>query len=127
MAKTPNYTEEQTAELVEGYIAVSGEPEALRNAYVENMASKFGKSVRSIRAKLSRENVYVAKKPTAKDGSPIVRKDALVAELALQVGLPVDSAINMTKVDIKNVIACIESLRDEIEDLSIEMSTSTED
>ena len=114
MAKTVNYTPEMTNELVEGYIAVAGEPEALRNAYVQNMAAKYGKSVRSIRAKLSRENVYIAKKPTAKDGSPIVRKDALVAELATQVGLPVDSAINMTKVDLKNVIACIESLREAI-------------
>lgn len=50
----PNYTEAQVAELVSRY--VSGES-------VEAIAEVFGKSVRSVVAKLSREGVY---KPKAK-------------------------------------------------------------
>lgn len=116
MAKAPNYTEEQTSTMVRMYIDVASESEARRDEVVNEIAAMFNKSPRSVRAKLSRENVYVAKKPVAKDGSPVVRKEELVAELALQVGVDVDSAINMTKRDLKNVIAVIESLRDQIED-----------
>ena len=115
MAKAPNYTEEVTNELVSGYIAVAGESEDVRNAFVAEAAAKYGKSVRSIRAKLSRENVYIAKTPVAKDGSPVVRKEQLVRDLAVAVGQDVDSAINMTKRDLKNVIAVIWALREEID------------
>ena len=116
MAKKVNYTEEQTLELTRGYIAVAGEAESVRDAFVKEMAEKYGKNIRSIRAKLSRENVYIAKTPVAKDGSPVVRKSELVANLGVAVGRDVDSAINMTKNDLKTIIACIEELRDQIAD-----------
>jgi len=69
-AKTPNYTAEQTATLVQGYLA--GEP-------VAGLAAALGKTTRSVIAKLSREGVYKAKEYTNKNGEKPVKKD-LVAE-----------------------------------------------
>lgn len=53
--KTVNYTEAQTAELVEGYKVNA------TDATVAAFAAKFGKSVRSIRAKLVQAKVYQGK------------------------------------------------------------------
>lgn len=51
----PNYTPEQTVELVQAY--QSGKT-------VEQLAEALGKSVRSVVAKLSREGVYQARQKT---------------------------------------------------------------
>lgn len=56
--KTVNYTEAQTAELVQAYKAEATE------ATIAAFAAKYGKTVRSIVAKLSREGVYEAKGKT---------------------------------------------------------------
>ena len=88
MAAVVNYTAEQTAELVAEYKA--GET-------VENLAEVFGKSVRSIVAKLSREGVYVAKARTTKTGEPIVKKDLLVDTMQLMFGLTDAEADSLTK------------------------------
>jgi (p)ppGpp synthase/HD superfamily hydrolase len=66
--KNVNYTPEQTAVLVSRYVD--------ENVTVEKIAEEFGKSVRSIVAKLSREGVYKAKVRTTKTGEPVVKKDA---------------------------------------------------
>lgn len=70
MAKTVNYTPEQTAKMVADYTA------APVKATVETLAVAMGKSARSIVAKLSREGVYVAKEYTTKTGEKPVKKDA---------------------------------------------------
>lgn len=67
--KVVNYTPEMTAEMVEAYTAA---PNA---ATVEALAEKFGKTIRSVVAKLSREKVYVAKTYATKTGEPVVKKD----------------------------------------------------
>ena len=69
-AKTVNYTDEQTAALRAAYVADPSE------ATVKAFAEKFGKSVRSIVAKLSREGVYKAKEYVSKTGEKPVKKDA---------------------------------------------------
>lgn len=71
-----NYTAEQTTQLVAGYQA--GET-------VEQLAQAFGKTVRSVVAKLSREGVYVAK--TRATGQHRVRKSELVDQLAQHCGV----------------------------------------
>ena len=53
--KTVNYTPEQTAQLVANYKAGDS---------VEQLATMFGKTTRSVVAKLSREGVYHAKTRT---------------------------------------------------------------
>ena len=55
-AKKVNYTPEVTAEIVSAYQA---------GVVVEEIAESIGKSVRSVRAKLVREGVYVAKEKVA--------------------------------------------------------------
>lgn len=78
------YTEDQTLELVEAYTAV--ETQEARDAVVAAFATKFERPVASVRAKLASERVYVAKGKTTKSGTPIVRKDALVAQIAQLMG-----------------------------------------
>lgn len=64
--KTVNYTPEQTVQLVADYAA---------GVTVEQIAETFGKSVRSIVAKLSREGVYQKKQYVSKSGEPVQKKD----------------------------------------------------
>jgi hypothetical protein len=65
--KIVNYTPEQTVALVNAYTSGTA---------VEALAETFGKSVRSIVAKLSREGVYKKKEYTTKNGETPVKKDA---------------------------------------------------
>lgn len=67
--KTPkavNYTAEQTAKMVADYKA---------GVTVEAIAETLGKTVRSVVAKLSREQVYKAKEYVSKTGEPVQKKD----------------------------------------------------
>lgn len=89
-AKTA-YTAEQTAELVEAYKA---EPTP---ATVEIFAEKFGKTVKSIVAKLSREGVYKKKEYVSKSGEKPVSKDALATQLMDAFGLTEGEAESLTK------------------------------
>ena len=68
--KIVNYTEAQTSELVSAYL---DSPTA---ETVSTFAVTFGKSVRSIVAKLSREGVYMKAERTTKTGEPVQKKDA---------------------------------------------------
>ena len=70
-----NYTEDMVAEMTKAYQANP------TRETVEELASKFGKTVRSIIAKLSREGVYVAQPRVTKSGEPVVRKAELVAQI----------------------------------------------
>lgn len=103
MSKTVNYTAEMTAELVEAYKA-AGSNEA-RDAVVASFAEKFAKSVASIRAKLSREKVYVKAERTAKDGSPVVRKDALATEIGEALGLAEGDTDSLAKATKRALVA----------------------
>lgn len=77
--KLVNYTPEMTAELVATYVAEPTE------ATVANLAEKFGKTVKSVIAKLSREGVYHSKaKETA--GKREMTKAEMVADIAKLVG-----------------------------------------
>ena len=67
--KTVNYTPEMTVAMVDAYKAA---PTA---ATVEALAEQFGKTVRSVVAKLSREKVYVAKTYVTKTGEKVAKKD----------------------------------------------------
>lgn len=86
--KTVNYTPEQTAALVEQYI---------NGATVEALAEAFGKSLRSITAKLSREKVYKAKTYVSKTGEAVIKKDALADKMAEVFGLTEAEADSLTK------------------------------
>lgn len=87
-AKTVNYTPEQTAKMVSEYQSGTS---------VETIAESFGKSVRSVVAKLSREKVYIAKNYVTKTGEAVVRKDAHADFIAEALGLSEADADSLTK------------------------------
>lgn len=66
-----NYTDEQTVQLVTAY---------QNGVTVEDLATAYQKSVRSIIAKLTREGVYQSK--TKKAGQPRITKAAMVEAIA---------------------------------------------
>lgn len=74
-----NYTAEMTTEIVAAYTA---EPV---KATIEKLAEKYGKSVRSIVAKLSAEKVYQAK--AKKEGVKAVTKLDLIEKIANDLGV----------------------------------------
>ena len=96
-----NYSDEMVARMVEDYQANPNMDT------VKTLAQAFGKTTRSIIAKLSREGVYKAQPRTTKTGEPVVRKDELVAEIATMLGID-DSTIatvsKATKADLKNLV-----------------------
>ena len=73
-----NYTEAQEAEL-----AAAG---VIDNDAAIEFAAKFGKDVRSIRAKAVRMGIYKAKERSSKTGGKIESKEAIVADIAAIVG-----------------------------------------
>lgn len=76
--KAVNYTAEQTVALIEAYKA--GEP-------VAALAEKFGKTARSVIAKLSREGVYQKKEYVSKTGEKPVKKDTVADAIGKVLGL----------------------------------------
>lgn len=95
--KAQNYTAEQTVSIVAAYTA--GET-------VEALAEKFGKSVRSIVAKLSREGVYKKKEYKTKNGEKVVKKDAHADAIAAILKMPENDADSLTKAN-KNALRLI--------------------
>ena len=70
-AKTVNYTAEMTVELVSAYAANPSQET------VAMFAEKFGKSIRSVVAKLSREGCYKKAEYVTKSGEKPVAKESL--------------------------------------------------
>ena len=99
--KTVNYTDAQTAELVAKYQA--GET-------VENLAKFFGKTTRSIVAKLSREKVYVAKEYKTKTGEPVQAKLELADKICAIANLPAEQAESLAKANKQALIGVLAAL-----------------
>lgn len=89
--KGEKYTAEQTAEMVEAYKA---EP---TQETVAVFAERFGKSARSVIAKLTREGVYIKKAYTTKTGEPVVKKDDIADKIGALVGLADSEADSLAK------------------------------
>jgi hypothetical protein len=98
--KAPNYTAEQTAKIVGDYQA---KPVA---ETVEALASEFGKSVRSIVAKLSREGVYQKKVYKTKAGEAVQKKDATADAIGAILQLNENDIDSLTKAN-KNALKAI--------------------
>ena len=84
-----NYTEAQEAELL-----AAGE---IDNELAIEFATKFGKDVRSIRAKAVRMGIYKAKERVSKTGGKIESKEAIVADIAALVGKSLDGLEKASK------------------------------
>ena len=111
MAKATNYTAEMEATLREGY-----DPKASvedRNEAVARLADQIGRSVASVRQKLVRMELYVRPEKTAKDGSPIVSKGDLVAEIADACGVPPEEFDSLEKATKRVLNVLVEKLTSE--------------
>jgi len=107
MASAKNYTDEMVSTMTEQYQANP------TRETVDELAREFGKTTRSVIAKLSREGVYVAQPRTTKSGEPIVAKSELVSEVATILGVEVDDIASLekaTKVHLKELVARLSQL-----------------
>lgn len=84
-----NYTEAQEAELMAAGV--------IDNDLALEFAAKFGKDVRSIRAKAVRMGIYKAKERVSKTGGKIESKEAIVADIAQIVGKNLDGLEKASK------------------------------
>lgn len=103
-AKTVNYTPEMTSELVSAYVANPTQET------VAVFAEKFGKSVRSIVAKLSREKVYVAKAYETKTGEKPIKKDSVADAIGAILKLSEADTDSLAKANKKALKAIFEAL-----------------
>lgn len=95
--KVVNYTDAQSAELVAAYTAVRESTREARDAVIADFAVKYGKTVRSIVAKLSREKVYMPKEYVGKTGEKPVKKDAHADAIGAVLGLSENEIESLTK------------------------------
>ena len=101
MAQAKNYTEEMVADMTEQYQA-----NPTRDT-VDSLAKQFGKTTRSIIAKLSREGVYVAQPRTTKSGEPVVSKSELVSTLEAHFGIEMPTLVKAGKQDLQRLVDAI--------------------
>jgi DNA-binding XRE family transcriptional regulator len=86
-----NYTDEQTAFLVEKY----QENPSMETVLL--LAEKFDKTTKSIIGKLSREGVYKRAVYTSKSGEAPITKVELVSNIAETLGVEVESLVGLEK------------------------------
>jgi hypothetical protein len=98
--KTVNYTAEQTAALVSAYTANP------TKETVEAFAVKFGKTAKSVVAKLSREGVYKKAEYVSKTGEKPVKKDSVADEIGMLLGLSESDTDSLAKAN-KRALAAI--------------------
>ena len=96
-----NYSDEIVAQMTEQYVANP------TRETVDALAQEFGKTVRSVIAKLSREGVYVAQPKVTKTGEPVVRKQELVAMLEAHFSVAMPSLVKASKADLQRLIDAI--------------------
>ena len=99
--KAVNYTDEMVETIVSVYEA------APERATVDALAEKFGKTPRSIIAKLSTLGIYKAPARVTKTGAPVVKKEALVAEINNKLGVELPSLVKANKQDLEALFAAL--------------------
>lgn len=98
--KAQNYTPELTASIIEQYEA---------GVDVSEIASAIDKSVRSVRSKLVREGVYVAKPKTTSRKKDEPTKKELINHLETIAPFGVDGFMGATKEAINELIKHLEA------------------
>ena len=101
MAKSVNYTDEMVSTMTEQYAANP------TRETVDALADQFGKTTRSIIAKLSREGVYVAQPRTTKSGEPVISKSELVATINEHFGIEMPTLVKAGKQDLQKLVDAI--------------------
>lgn len=108
MAKAVNYTPEMETRMESVYTAATSDEG--RKAAVMALASELGKTPASIRAKLSRMNVYRKAERTDKTGAPVVKKDAVATAIGEMLNLAEGDADSLAKANkgaLKAILAAI--------------------
>lgn len=78
--KNVNYSQAVTDQIVKVYC--EADTDELRAAALDALSAETGKTVKSLRAKLVREGVYVKKTYTTKSGGKAETKDQIVTAIA---------------------------------------------
>jgi len=106
--KTVNYTDAMVARL---HAVYDGEaPEAERDEQIEDLSAELGRSKPSIRAKLTREGIYVAK-AKAPAGKAGVTKAVLVAAIAHTLEVPEEVVESLEKANKAALVRVLTALR----------------
>ena len=101
MATAKNYTDEMVAQMKNDYTANP------TRETVDIIATNFGKSVRSVIAKLSREGIYVSQPRVTKTGEPVIRKAELVAQVEEQFDIELPTLVKASKADLQTLLDAI--------------------
>jgi hypothetical protein len=99
--KVVNYTDEMVEAIRSEYEA------APVRATVDALAARFGKTPRSIIAKLSTLGIYQAPARVTKTGKPVVKKEALVAEIVATIGVELPSLVKANKQDLEALVSAL--------------------
>jgi hypothetical protein len=105
--KVVNYTDEAVARLHEVYDGDATVED--RDAQVAQLADELGKSPASIRAKLTREGIYVPKGKNP-SGKASIRKADLVTAIAAKLGADEDVVGSLEKATKKSLELVLEAL-----------------
>tara|TARA_R100001594_G_scaffold67851_1_gene102158 strand:+ start:178 stop:591 length:414 start_codon:yes stop_codon:yes gene_type:complete len=97
MAVAKNYTDEMVVSMTEQYVA-----NPTRDT-VDSLAKEFGKTTRSIIAKLSREGVYVAQPRTTKTGEPVISKAQYVSAISNHFEVELPTLVKAGKQDLQKL------------------------
>ena len=99
-AKNVNYSPELTAKILADYAEAcdaEGANDETRAAALEEISAETGKTVKSLRQKLVREKVYIAKVYTKKTGGKVETKETIVAGIASAMGVTTDQVGGLEK------------------------------
>jgi len=99
-----SYSAELTVEIIDEY-----KQNPCRDT-VDAIASRTGKSARSIIAKLAAENAYYTPVRTTKTGDAIVKKEELVAEINDWLNIETPSLVKTSKLELKELHEKIQEL-----------------
>ena len=94
MAVAKNYTEEMVVSMTEQYNANP------TRETVDSLAQEFGKTTRSIIAKLSREGIYKAQPRTTKTGEPVISKAQYVSAINTHFEVELPTLVKAGKQDL---------------------------
>jgi len=94
MAVAKNYTDEMVVSMTEQYNANP------TRETVDSLAKEFGKTTRSIIAKLSREGIYKAQPRTTKTGEPVISKAQYVSAINAHFEVELPTLVKAGKQDL---------------------------
>ena len=100
---SPNYNEAMINDIMSSYQATP-----VRST-VDALATKHGKTPRSVIAKLSALGVYVKPTPVTKVGTPIIKKEVFINQIQEALGVVVPSLDKVNKADLQLLVDAVKA------------------